>query len=543
MTGIFGLNETSFNTNGGSAVASQMLLRGETITRPDNPVKADYIFDGWFEDNDSFKNEWDFSIAPDRELALYAKWTVVFVPEPILYAAVNITGPVKDASPNVSATGIGNFSAGTVYWSPGDDPFLAETVYTAAVTLTADSGYAFTQSSTASINGQSAIITNNTGQYLTISYTFAATDSKGIDDIVIADAPVLNYFHGDTLDLSALRVTIIYDDSSVNSFGLNEFSANNIGTNFANGMLLLLPVHNANEIIVSVGNITRAAGVLNIGQKELTVAGVSHTKQYDGTPETTGGVTVTLNGIITSDAGNVIPAAVEAVYTSANAGTTTVTISDISLAGTASGNYFVTLPSNPVAVTGGGITKADGAAINQFIVSGNRDNLIITVDTAALASPTGQLVEYNIGTTNNIPETGWIDTGVFANRVIGITYYVFARSRQDDNYNAGAAEISTPITFYPEQSFPIEVADISGGDFNLVIPTNIVLVRSNAVNRFAEINITNAGGYIIQWYYNAVEITGPSVSNGGATLTLNVSDNPADAGYYTPYNIVLSIAK
>ena len=74
MEKVFGLSITSFDSNGGSAVASQQLLRGETVERPDNPVKTDLVFGGWFEDNNSFENEWNFNVPPDRELTLFANW-------------------------------------------------------------------------------------------------------------------------------------------------------------------------------------------------------------------------------------------------------------------------------------------------------------------------------------------------------------------------------------------------------------------------------------------------------------------------------------
>jgi len=74
MTQAFGLITISFNSNGGSAVPNQHLFKGETVTRPGDPVKVRHLFNGWFEDNETFLLEWDFSTAPDEELVLHARW-------------------------------------------------------------------------------------------------------------------------------------------------------------------------------------------------------------------------------------------------------------------------------------------------------------------------------------------------------------------------------------------------------------------------------------------------------------------------------------
>ncbi|MCL2153197.1 MAG: YDG domain-containing protein [Oscillospiraceae bacterium] len=89
-----------------------------------------------------------------------------------------------------------------------------------------------------------------------------------------------------------------------------------------------------------------------IERKELTIQGASHTKVYDNTTAATG-VTVMLAGFVAGDTG-ITPNVVTAVYTGANAGTTTINISSVTLQGVGADNYIVT-PRNGVAVAG--ITK------------------------------------------------------------------------------------------------------------------------------------------------------------------------------------------
>jgi hypothetical protein len=41
----------TFESNGGSAVASQNVVVGETIIEPSAPTKSGHTFDGWYEDD------------------------------------------------------------------------------------------------------------------------------------------------------------------------------------------------------------------------------------------------------------------------------------------------------------------------------------------------------------------------------------------------------------------------------------------------------------------------------------------------------------
>ena len=63
-----------FESNGGSFVDDQTIYKGEKIKKPSNPVKSGNTFEGWYRDNESFADLWDFSMVPDSDLTLYAKW-------------------------------------------------------------------------------------------------------------------------------------------------------------------------------------------------------------------------------------------------------------------------------------------------------------------------------------------------------------------------------------------------------------------------------------------------------------------------------------
>ena len=61
----------TFDSNGGSPVDSQMVRIGACAQRPENPVKAGYVFQYW-ECEDG--NEYDFDTPVRSDVALFAVW-------------------------------------------------------------------------------------------------------------------------------------------------------------------------------------------------------------------------------------------------------------------------------------------------------------------------------------------------------------------------------------------------------------------------------------------------------------------------------------
>ena len=60
----------TFNTDGGSAVASVEVKRNETITKPSNPTKDGYKFVSWQVDG----VDYDFSTPVKENMTIKAKW-------------------------------------------------------------------------------------------------------------------------------------------------------------------------------------------------------------------------------------------------------------------------------------------------------------------------------------------------------------------------------------------------------------------------------------------------------------------------------------
>ena len=63
----------SFNTNGGSSINSQIILENNKISKPNDPNKDGFIFDGWYIDA-NLSNKYDFNTNITDNITLYAKW-------------------------------------------------------------------------------------------------------------------------------------------------------------------------------------------------------------------------------------------------------------------------------------------------------------------------------------------------------------------------------------------------------------------------------------------------------------------------------------
>lgn len=79
--------------SGGSGVTEQTLKYGEKPTKPDDPTREGFHFDGWFSDAE-LKTPFDFDKPIEGETPIYAKWT------PNDYRVVSLTGVSADADHN-----------------------------------------------------------------------------------------------------------------------------------------------------------------------------------------------------------------------------------------------------------------------------------------------------------------------------------------------------------------------------------------------------------------------------------------------------------
>jgi uncharacterized repeat protein (TIGR02543 family) len=64
--------DATFNTDGGTLIPSQRVLAGDKIIKPADPIKENYVFQGWYSDS-AFANAWNFSTGVTEDVTLYAR--------------------------------------------------------------------------------------------------------------------------------------------------------------------------------------------------------------------------------------------------------------------------------------------------------------------------------------------------------------------------------------------------------------------------------------------------------------------------------------
>lgn len=143
--------------------------------------------------------------------------------------ALNVTEPKIGETPATAATTTttGVVANPTVTWDPADSAFAKNQSYKASVTLSADSGYKFTDSTTATINGKTATVTLNGDGTLKAEYTFDAIKLTSIlsnkTGLTSSFAPNDRY----TVP-SDLEVTLTYSDGTTEVVPYNQFSSHNL---------------------------------------------------------------------------------------------------------------------------------------------------------------------------------------------------------------------------------------------------------------------------------------------------------------------------
>ncbi|MBQ4642413.1 MAG: InlB B-repeat-containing protein [Oscillospiraceae bacterium] len=91
-----------FVTNGGSVVQDMIVIYGEKIPKPQNPVREGYTFAGWYKDI-HLQEQWDFDKdVVESSMYLYAKWT----PDPTQPTeTTEPTDPTQDPGNNQTCDG------------------------------------------------------------------------------------------------------------------------------------------------------------------------------------------------------------------------------------------------------------------------------------------------------------------------------------------------------------------------------------------------------------------------------------------------------
>ena len=167
----------TFETSGGSAVDPVTVDAGSTVSKPADPARSGYAFDGWYTEN-TYENPYDFHAAVTGSLTLYAKWNAIVYSDPT-YA---VSAPTAEN--------------GKIAVSPR----YAERGERVTVTLTPDEGYEL----------ESLTVTDSRGNELTLTdkgdgrYTFTmparrveikASFVKSVEVSPFADVAIDAYYY------------------------------------------------------------------------------------------------------------------------------------------------------------------------------------------------------------------------------------------------------------------------------------------------------------------------------------------------------------
>ena len=136
-------------------------------------------------------------------------------------AITDIDTPVAntalDTSASCTTTGVSSTTP-QITWTPNDTTAGYNTSYTASITLTADTDYEFTDSTTATVLGNSATsVTKNADGTLTVTYAFPATAKDKLTSITAPQAiTVANGTAYDAMNLPA-TVNIVTEGNTASS--------------------------------------------------------------------------------------------------------------------------------------------------------------------------------------------------------------------------------------------------------------------------------------------------------------------------------------
>ena len=114
----------TFNTMGGTAVEQQIVANGEKATKPTDPTKTGYTFNGWYNGESSF----DFNTKITQNITLTAKWTA------------NTVTPNPDESVNTTTTYSITVTA-SEHGTVSADKTTAKEGETITLTATPEDGY------------------------------------------------------------------------------------------------------------------------------------------------------------------------------------------------------------------------------------------------------------------------------------------------------------------------------------------------------------------------------------------------------------------
>jgi len=377
---------------------------------------------------------------------------------------------------------------------------------------------------------------------------FGDFGSRGITTSLADGIPLVHLMHdgasvtitynnfSDTINLTVSQKTLTVTGAA----HTKEYD----GTTNANGVSVTLD-GKAGSDEVSPGTVTAAYTSANAGTKTINITGVTLTGAASGNYTVTPKNNVIVAGIAKATPTiTTLPTAVPITYGAALSASTlnggaasvagTFAWSDPSIMPpvnnsgypvtfTPTDAYNYNLVASNVSIT---VNKAAGAGISTALnaTDANIGVNSVTLTAVVIAAPvTGQTVEYGINTNYSPLTAKWQDSTIFTELSAGTTYYFYARSKENDNYEAGA-ETSTQIKTKQQQSINV-VLDVDElidelTDFNV----NIIISRTGTGYPKTDSVAISGTYHSIHWEIPGVGVNAQSVTGTSATIELNAEE-------------------
>ena len=191
----------------GTETINESAIASETYTPASIDLSACKI---WLEFTDSTENLTYAVSATEATRSSISSVAITDIETPAANTAL-------DTSASCATTGVSSTTP-QITWTPSDSTAGYNTSYTASITLTADTGYKFVDSTTATINGNTATSVNkNADGTLTVTYAFPATAKDKLTSITAPQAiTVANGTAYDAMNLPA-TVNIVTEGNTASS--------------------------------------------------------------------------------------------------------------------------------------------------------------------------------------------------------------------------------------------------------------------------------------------------------------------------------------
>ncbi|WP_099470067.1 rhamnogalacturonan lyase family protein [Konateibacter massiliensis] len=167
----------AFNSNGGSATASQTIESGKLVTEPKAPTRTGYTFGGWYKEN-SFLTKWNFkSDKVTGATILYAKWNAIKVSKIAISGNDSIIG-IGTTNTLTATAEPTNAAVKTVLWSSSDSKIA--TVSTSGVVTGKKNGTVTITATAADGSGVAASVKITVGYKITYKLNGGKNNAKNL---------------------------------------------------------------------------------------------------------------------------------------------------------------------------------------------------------------------------------------------------------------------------------------------------------------------------------------------------------------------------